>query len=125
MKVNTKELRTAFDVDSTLVMWPDDHFMPKEGRIRIECPYEEGAAFYLVPHKQHINYLIAKKKRGYEVTVWSQNGWAWAEQVIKTLNLEEYVDKVETKFDSYFDDLPADQWMSRVYVEHNYEEVNK
>lgn len=122
MKVNRNEMRTAFDVDSTLILWPDDHNVPKEGRIEFKCPYEYGTKFYLIPHKQHINYLIAKKKRGHEVIVWSQNGWQWAERVILTLGLEDYVDSVETKISTYFDDLPASEWMSHVYIEHKYEE---
>jgi len=125
MKVNKNELRSAFDCDGTLVLWPDDHMMPKEGRVKFDCPYEPGVSFYLIPHKQHINYLIAKKKRGYEVTVWSQNGFAWAETVVNTLGLKEYVDNVETKFDTYFDDLPADQWMSRVFVKQNVDSIEK
>ena len=116
MRVNKNESRVAFDVDDTLILWVDDYHRPGEGKIRIECPYENGMAFYLVPHERHINYLKAKKERGNEVTVWSQNGWAWAKRVVETLGLSEYVDNVETKFDTYFDDLPADEWMSRVFV---------
>lgn len=125
MKVNKNELRAAFDVDDTLVLWPDDHFKPKPGRVRVECPYETGAAFYLIPHIQHINLLIAQKKRGHEVTVWSQNGWAWAEAVVKTLGIENHVDRVETKLTKYFDDLPADRWMNHVYLKHNYESTEE
>lgn len=121
MVVNKNELRAAFDIDETLVMWPDDHHMPKEGRVEITCPYDGKTVFYLVPHTQHINLLIASKKRGHEVIAWSQNGWAWAEKVVQALELEEYVDKVESKILKYFDDLPADEWMSRVYLDHNYE----
>lgn len=121
MKINKKELRAAFDCDDTLIIWPDDHYTPKEGRVKIECPYEKGTFFYLIPHKRHINYLIAQKERKHEVIVWSQNGWAWAKSVVEALKLENYVDRVETKISKYFDDLPADSWMDRIFLEHDYE----
>lgn len=115
MEILKEELSVECDVDDTLVMW-DNPFVPGEGKIRIECPYEEGAAFYLTPNRHHINILIAKKKRGNYVILHSQNGWAWAERVAKALNIEEYIDLVKTKTSCYIDDLPADSWKSRIYL---------
>ena len=116
MEVLKHELYTECDVDNTLVMW-DDPFNPGEGKISINCPYEEGTIFYLTPNKHHINILIAKKKRGNFIILHSQNGWAWAETVAKALNIEQYIDVVKTKTGNYIDDLPADAWKSRIYLD--------
>lgn len=119
MEIWKYENYAEFDCDDTLVMWSGNHNQPGVGKVAIPCPYEEGRTFYLYVHDQHVNLLIAQKKRGYQVIVHSQGGWAWAEAVIKALALEQYVDVVKTKTQKYIDDLPADSWKSRVYLKFN------
>lgn len=51
------------------------------------------------------------------MVVWSAGGWDWAEAVVKTLKLENFVDLVISKPTWTYDDLqpsefiPKPQWM--------------
>lgn len=118
MKVYKNELTISFDCDDTLVMWKDDVFQPGEGKIRIEDPDEKDSARYLVPHQRHIRFLKKCANRGYQVTVWSSGGWAWAESIVRTLGLEDYVTKIESKPLKVVDDLPLGEILhNRVYLE--------
>lgn len=118
MKVLKNEKHACFDVDDTLVMWGDKDYTPDPTKIAFKCPHTEST-YYLKPNKSHINFLKVQKSRGFDITVWSQGGWEWAETVIKTLELENYVDTVQTKPLKYVDDLPASEWMDRVYFGDN------
>jgi len=120
MEVFENEKHAFFDVDETLVMEQGNIFQPSKGAIPFKCPHTNDT-IYLRPNRRHINFLMTQKGRGYDVTVWSQNGWAWAKHVIETLGLVEHVDRVQTKCLKYVDDLPADSWMSRVYLDEKVE----
>lgn len=109
-----------FDCDDTLVRWnPTSEQLNKEG-IAIECPAglicvddelvpAPSWIARVVPHKKHIDQLIRHKMRGHTVVVWSAGGYDWAEQVVKTLQLEQYVDLVISKPKWIYDDVPANQ----------------
>lgn len=115
MKVFTNEYVVAFDVDDTLVMW-DNHTQPGEGKVSFVDPYD-GSFHYLTPHEKHVNLLKKYKARGMMVMVWSAGGAKWAEAVINTLKLAEFVDVVITKPSKYVDDLRADEILGqRVYL---------
>lgn len=109
-----------FDVDDTLVMLGDKIYEPGDGKIRFEDPHD-STVLYLKPHSRHIKLLKDFKSRGFHITVWSGGGHDWAETVIKTLELENYVDIVMTKNTKFIDDLPATEVLgSRIYLEdHN------
>lgn len=92
---------TSFDVDNTLVIWPKDPNTNKEGRIHFVYGHE---SIYLYPHKPHIRFLKNCSLRGDYVEVWSKNGYEWAEHVINTLTLENYVDVVRAKPSRCIDD---------------------
>lgn len=111
MRINTNENRILVDVDKTLITPTQYHL--KNG---IEFNYY-GTTVYHKKLYNNISLMKAQKARGYEVIVHSANGWKWAEEVIKVLKLEEYVDEVATKPLKYIDDLPADQWMTRIFIE--------
>jgi phosphoserine phosphatase len=114
MQVIRNESVVCFDVDDTLVMW---NHVGTALKIPVECPYD-GSSFDLTPHESHIKLLKNHKARGHIVVVWSQSGYAWAESVIKTLGLSEYVDFIMTKPRTYVDDLPVQEWLQdRVYIE--------
>ncbi len=101
VKVKTieNELITFFDVDNTLVMEhskdPDLEYTDvltgkkKHGKI----------------HKAHVEQLIKHKNRGYYVIVWSGNGYKHAEQIVKALGIEKYVDICMSKSIKHWDDL--------------------
>lgn len=113
MVVETNENIVCFDVDDTLVIWT----IPP-GREK-ECILFDsfGVPEWLLPHKHHIKLLKQFKARGQKVIVWSQGGAQWAEAVVKTLKLEDYVDVVMAKPKWVIDDLPAATWMQRTYLD--------
>ncbi len=109
------------DVDDTLVMWGmRDHPEAKEFE---NCGFKE----LLVPHAKHIELLKQAKFRGHVVIVWSAGGADWAEEVVKKLGLESYVDVIVSKPDWFIDDLRAGEFMpemNRVYIE-DYKKKNR
>jgi hypothetical protein len=123
MKKIENENIVAYDVDDTLVMWDDLFDRPHanqygEDAVAFFDPYD-GSTNYLFPHYKHVNLLKKHKGRGCYVRVWSAAGVKWAESVIKTLGLEEYVDSVETKPSKYVDDLPSGEILgSRIYLRY-------
>lgn len=131
MNVVKNEVIVCFDVDDTLVLWGkgpgsayyDSYEKYKNGLtyspnplIEFINPYDSSLN-YLKPHIRHIELLKQYKGRGFYVRVWSAGGWEWAESVVKTLGLEDYVDSVETKPSKYVDDLQAAEVLGvRVYI---------
>src|ERR1700677_2822537 len=88
MKIINKESTVFFDVDDTLVMWKEQK--GPTAKITIVEPHY-GDEVLLTPHSGHIKILKDRKARGSFIVVWSAGGYAWAEAVVKALNLEEYV----------------------------------
>lgn len=106
----------AFDVDETLVMWSDKFSQPHENSIGFKDPYDDSTN-YLLPHIKHIDLLKKYKGRGLTVIVWSAGGVEWARSVVKTLELETYVDLVITKPNKLVDDLtPSEIFPCRIYL---------
>lgn len=103
-----KESTIFCDVDDTLVMWGK----AKKGEkvVAITEPHS-GAQVYLRPHEAHIKILKDRKARGSFIVVWSAGGFAWAEAVVKALQLEAYVNIVMTKPHAYIDDKSASEFM--------------
>lgn len=121
--LNVKTINTEstlfFDVDDTLVMWDKKVDGLPEGvyKIDIKCPHSADAWYALAPHAGHIKILKDRKSRGSFIVVWSAGGFAWAEAVVKALNLEEYVDLCMTKPHAYVDDKKAGEIMGeRIYL---------
>jgi hypothetical protein len=103
-----------FDVDDTLVIWG------RTGHPEAKPFNNSGYTQWLVPHQRHIELLKTAKFRGHKVIVWSAGGSEWAEEVVKMLELENYVDLVISKPSWYVDDLPASEFMpsfNRVYMD--------
>lgn len=113
MKVLDNESVIFFDVDDTLVLWG----MESDPRaITVRCAYTHKDLL-LVPHEKHIELVKTHKARGYLVVVWSAGGFAHAENVVKALKLEQYVDIVMSKPVKYVDDLEAvDILGNRIYM---------
>ena len=103
----------AFDCDGTLVLWEEDISYWPKGAIFFPNPYyspspytgTRGAGEYLVPHKKHIQKLKSYSKNGYFVIVWSMGGGPWAQSVVDTLELNEYVDLIMPKPNICYDDM--------------------
>lgn len=105
MQVIKNDHIIGFDVDDTLVMWdlPDTDLRVGGYPVKV--------------HKEHVEAIKKAKARGHFVIVWSQGGQEWANEVVRTLQLQDYVDLVMCKPKWIFDDLPADAWMKRFYKE--------
>lgn len=105
-KKNTNPNIHLYDVDDTLVMW-----FPLEG---VEPITIENGAYreQVYPNMHTINSLRQAKLRGHYVIVHSQGGEDWAELVVKALNLEDFVDEINTKPKWCHDDLPPAAWMT-------------
>ena len=111
MKVIENENTVFIDVDETLVL----HCLSSEAGLFITDP-DTNEKLPVIEHKRHIGYLKKSKSRGRFVVVWSANGYRWAMTVVKALGLTKYVDVCMTKPTVYFDDVPADSFMQRVYI---------
>ena len=111
-----------FDVDDTLVMWPQYSGVVHEkwnaAAIPIASPFDKKI-YFLVPHERHITLLRKHKKLGkFPIVVWSQGGGAWAEAVVVALGLSDVVDVCMSKPQVYYDDLfISDQGWQRKYLE--------
>lgn len=115
MQVIESEQIVYYDVDDTLVLWFSG-CDPSE-KIDIKNPYY-GYNMSLKPHKRHIDLLKDHKARGSTIIVWSASGYQWAEAVVKALNLESYVDFVQSKPVKFVDDLSASEILGiRIYLE--------
>jgi len=115
MKVIENNNMVCFDCDDTLVMWYDAIPDEELANVLIFRRPDNGLKEALLPHKVHIAMLKLFKSRGYHVTVWSAGGYEWAAEVVKVLELEQYVDTVMTKPKWVVDDLPSAEWLKRIY----------
>lgn len=113
MLISTNELRVVVDVDKTLIT--DIKVNPSESDDIVMNYYNQ--VVYVQPILKHIDLLKSYKARGYEVTVHSANGFRWAKEVVTKLDLQPFVDRVETKPSKYVDDKDANTWMQRVYID--------
>lgn len=123
MIIVDNELVIFVDVDDTLITWQDK----TNKSINISSPYD-GSDNWVTPHKGHIKILKDRKARGSRIFVWSQGGWAWAEAVVKALDLTKYVDFVMSKPYAYIDDLTANEILGeRIYLgrDSKYGETNE
>lgn len=104
-----------FDVDNTLVLWPDfspEIFQKHKGILRF------SSGVFCVPNVANINALKEHAARGHKIIIWSAGGAAWGAQIIKLLDLEDLVDLVLAKPMWFYDDKPAHEFLpefNRVY----------
>lgn len=114
MIVLPSEQIVYFDVDDTIIIWD----VPKHLEDKTIVFDNFGVPVKLLPHFKHIEQMKKHKARGHVIVCWSAGGYAWAEAVVKTLNLEQYVDLVLSKPNWVYDDLPASEFIpeiNRVY----------
>lgn len=115
---------TFYDVDDTLVMWDGTPEQLAKYGVEFECPGShtiiDGEIVptpswksTLLPHAYHIEQLIKHKMRGHTNIVWSAGGYDWAEAVIRTLKLEQYVDLVISKPIWCYDDLQPNEFIPK------------
>lgn len=109
MKILQSSKLTAFDVDETLII-----SVPK-GNVDDEC-FMLGGTWWR-PHHRHIHQLKAHSARDHTILVWSAGGDAWAERVIRHLDLVDYVDYLVDKPLWAYDDNK--QWINWIYYKPN------
>ena len=107
----------CFDVDDTLIL---HHRKPQPGDIVHYLTHNNLKEHEVIVHTKHVDMLKRHKQFGKcWIIVWSWGGADWAELVVKTLGLEDYVDLVTGKPFKYYDDLAASEWMGKpVYYPH-------
>lgn len=117
MRIVNNESPIFFDVDDTLVMWHRAGQSLPEDAIAVKCPYDDST-IYLSVHKPHVKLLKNRAQRGSYITVWSANGYQWAETIVRALGLESYVDCVMSKPRAFVDDLSAAEVLGeRIYLQ--------
>lgn len=122
MIVLDNESVILFDCDQTLAIWKKDHKKPGKGKIKFTDPYT-GDHLYLYPHRVHTRLLKQYKGRGFAIIVHSMAGVKWAEEIVKGLELEQYVDICMSKAIKHIDDKEdvASIIGSRVYLHNDIE----
>lgn len=116
MQTVKSEVNIFFDVDDTLVIWG---LKREETSLSVVDPYDNKIV-YLGVHNPHVKLLKNHFARGSYVTVWSANGYRWAEVIIRALQLENYVHLVMSKPRAHVDDKPCADWMGEhVYINPN------
>lgn len=116
MQVNEQDT-VLFDVDGTLIEWLDTAFDGMGYRIENSKVLDfYGTPKAVKPIFVHVEFLKSLKKRGYYIRVHSGNGFAWAKQVVEALQLQPYVDSVETKPSKVVDDKPCSDWINPIFL---------
>lgn len=119
MNVVKNESTIFIDVDSTLI-FSRDPARPLNGRtVQV---YDAVAETYItmIEHTPMVRLLKEEHHRGAHIVVWSKGGYEWATNVLKALDLTNFVHQVMTKPKTYFDDLPIEEWLKdRVYFPPN------
>ena len=105
-----KERKTVyFDVDDTLLSWA----VCDKGDKDAVLINNNGHKFYKKAIYPNIEAIREHHRAGHLVVVWSAGGAGWAEVVIKSLKLTNYVDLILTKPDYYYDDKDAIEWFPK------------
>lgn len=113
MFVLQKHKMICFDVDDTLIF--QDCPTP-DHRNADEVFQYNNEKFPVWIHKNHVRKIKELKSEGYGICVWSQQGSDWAQNAIKQLGLESYVDLVIPKPEKMFDDLSFNYWTELDYL---------
>ena len=102
-----------FDVDHTLIDFVSNTDPDAENALFVSDGIQSGEL--VRPIEVHVEALKEHYRKGHQVIVWSQQGSTWAENVVRALDLQFYVDLVLTKPTAYYDDLAKDDWGVRIY----------
>jgi phosphoserine phosphatase len=94
--------KTAFfDCDDTLLEWKTCDENEKDA---IRIVMSDSRVFYKRALMANIEALKLHSLAGHVVVVWSAGGADWAEAIIHSLNLTDYVSLIIGKPDFYYDD---------------------
>lgn len=100
------------DTDDTLVLWDASKY-PTLTPVDVTFA---GVTSHLCIHQKNINLIRKLAKLGYEIVIWSQTGYDWAQAVSKAIGIDDIVSLYMTKPRYHVDDLPSTAWMGeRIY----------
>lgn len=92
------------DVDDTLIIWPHNlHKYPNIETFEIGI---NGPKMIVAANLEMIQFLHSVAAAGVSIVVWSRSGYAWAEHVVKVLQLDNIVSMVVSKPYMFMDDKP-------------------
>jgi hypothetical protein len=120
MKVIRKDVTIPWDVDKTLIFWQPTGAERHESDIQMNY---YGEIISVTPHLEMLQLLRSNLARGRNIIIWSGNGFAWAEEVVKKLHEAGHLPDTKgiiimTKPAGYADDLDCQHWMgNRIYIE--------
>jgi hypothetical protein len=105
----------ACDVDSTLISWS----IPENYSGTLVTTYCDGVKDIGIPNTYAIDHLKKMKARNFAVVVWSAGGSNWAEEAVKALGVEDWVDVIMPKIDFHLDDVvePKDKIGKWQYID--------
>lgn len=103
-----------FDVDETLVLMDDMNIQHMDLTIIEDAKHNIFAR--VIPHRAHIQKMKEHASRGHPVFVWSAGGWAWANAVICSLGLKEYVTAIIPKGPWSWDDKMPNEFLTNCYI---------
>lgn len=127
MVVIKNENTDFYDVDGTIIIHESHKTIPPGESLQVFDAVTKQFITVRI-NKPMVRLLRESKARGSYVVVWSRGGYRWAADVIKALELTEYVDLVISKPLAYFDDTPIEKWLPyRVFIEPGviYKQLNK
>ena len=116
MKVIKNTGLVYFDVDDTLVRYDLDTHNNEEHEYVYVNSKIKGTIVTLRVHRAHVELLKTFKRRGKTIVVWTHAGWQWANEVVKALELKEFVDLIIEKPDRLVDDMPTTDLARRIYL---------
>jgi hydroxymethylpyrimidine pyrophosphatase-like HAD family hydrolase len=107
------------DIDGTLVkeISKNDSNL-HHTTVSIPHPLRGNEATLRIPMSKNIQLIKDMHTRGRFIVVWSAGGYAWADSVVRALNLENFVDLVMEKPIAYVDDLDCQDFMGhRIFLQ--------
>lgn len=108
MKTIQSDKIVCFDVDDTLISQDVEMLAKLKKKTIIICgDYATQVAII----EENVKALKRHKNQGQVIIVWSAAGHRWAEAVVKSLKLTQYVDFAMSKPAWYYDDIPCEKWM--------------
>lgn len=104
----------AFDVDQTLVLETNDLNNPNHKIM--DFNFYGQTRTYRVATKT-VDFLKSLHSRGYFIIIWSGNGYQWAHEVAKKLDLLDHKHIIMSKLTKLVDDKDVTDWMpKRIYL---------
>lgn len=116
------ERNVFFDVDDTLIFWPQkarELGLDDRNSIEIGVDGVDGYQISVIPNEQMIEFMEGLKAQGSGIVVWSHGGYKWALAVVNALGIAHLVDLVLTKPNLMMDDKEVEHLGKTVWFGPN------